>query len=151
MQELNNYLDTFKVLINDLIKYSSNTNNVRLGGSLILKVHGLNFSRPIGDLDIIITNPTKEQEYYLEAIKMMGVMNDGYTGIDNIKFKKNSLIINILIIRNHKEYISPMFYKYNGYEYGIVSINEILNAKKQYNRSKDIKDFLMLKNENFNI
>ena len=69
MQELNNYLNVFQIIIDDLVELSPSAKNVRLGGSLILKLHGLNFSRSIGDLDIVITNPTEKQKDYLKALR----------------------------------------------------------------------------------
>ena len=44
-----------------------------------------------------------------------------------------------------------MFYCYQNKYYGVVSVEEIIDAKKRYNRKKDISDFLLLKNENFNM
>ena len=39
MQELNNYLNVFQIIIDDLVELSPLSKNVRLGGSLILKLH----------------------------------------------------------------------------------------------------------------
>lgn len=151
MKELNNYLDVFKIIIDDLTELSPSDPNVRLGGSLILKLHGLKFSRPIGDLDIIITNPTEKQKDYLRALKFFNYEDDGYVNETNYKFKKNGFVLNILVVDPYKEYITPMYYKYNGTYYGVVSVDEVIAAKKRYNRNKDISDFLLLKNENFNM
>jgi hypothetical protein len=151
MQELNNYLNTFQIIINDLTKLSSNI-NVRLGGSLILKLHGLNFSRSIGDLDLIITNPNEKQKDYLKALSFFSYEDHtNYTDEFNYKLKKNNLVLNILETYTPLLPIIPMFYCYENKYYNVVSINEIINAKKRYNRSKDISDFLLLKNENFNM
>jgi hypothetical protein len=151
MKELDNYLNTFQVILDDLLDTSSK-NNVRLGGSLILKLHGLNFSRSVGDLDIIVTNPTEKQKDYLKALKFFNIVDDiGYVNETNIKLKKNGYFLNILVVEPHNESITPMFYCYKDKYYGVVSIAEIINAKKRYSRSKDIKDFILLKNENFNI
>jgi hypothetical protein len=151
MQELNKYLNTFQIIIDDLTKLSSNT-NVRLGGSLILKLHGLNFSRLIGDLDLIITNPNEKQKDYLKALSFFSYKDHtNYKDEFNYKLKKNNLVLNILETDSPLLPITPMFYYYENKYYNVVSINEIINAKKRYNRSKDISDFLLLKNENFNI
>ena len=80
MQELNNYLNVFQIIIDDLVELSPSAKNVRLGGSLILKLHGLNFSRSIGDLDIVITNPTEKQKDYLKALRFFDCENDGGCG-----------------------------------------------------------------------
>ena len=151
MQELNNYLDVFQIIISDLTELSPSTKNVRLGGSLILKLHGLKFSRSIGDLDIIITNPTEKQKDYLKALRFFNYEDDGYINENNYKFKKNGFILNILVVDPYTLPTIPMYYNYNNTYYGVVSINEIIDAKKRYSRNKDISDFLLLKNENFNI
>ena len=151
MQELNNYLNVFQIIIDDLLE-ASPTKNVRLGGSLILKLHGLNFSRPIGDLDIIVTDPTEKQKDYLKALQFFDIVNNGqYANDANYKFKKNGYIINVLVVDPYKQTLVPTYYCYNNKYYGIVSINEIIDAKKRYKRTKDISDFLLLKNENFNM
>jgi hypothetical protein len=117
-----------------------------------MKIHGLNFSRSVGDLDIIVTNPTEKQKDYLKALKFFDIVDDiGYVNETNIKLKKNGYFLNILIVEPHNEPITPMFYCYKDKYYGVVSIAEVINAKKRYSRSKDIKDFILLKNENFNI
>jgi len=152
MQELNNYLDVFQIIIDDLAELSPSSKNVRLGGSLILKLHGLNFSRSIGDLDIVITNPTEKQKDYLKALRFFDCENDGaYLNETNYKFKKNGYILNILVVDPYALPIPSTFYSHNNKYYGIVSINEIIDAKKRYKRTKDISDFLLLKNENFNM
>lgn len=151
MKELNNYLDVFKIIIDDLTELSPSTKNVRLGGSLILKLHGLKFSRPIGDLDIIITNPTEKQKDYLRALKFFNCEDDGYVNETNYKFKKNGFVLNVLVVDPYTIPTTPIYYNYNNTYYGVVSVDEVIAAKKRYNRNKDISDFLLLKNENFNM
>jgi hypothetical protein len=145
MQELNKYLDTFNIIIKDLSEYQS---NVKLGGTLVLKLLGLNFSRPIGDLDLIIFNPTKEQETYLKALKFFN-QGGGSPGDNSFKFKENNLYLNILCVYDTKN-TDIVFYEYNKVKYSLSLINEIIDAKKKYSRKKDLQDFIMLKNENFN-
>jgi hypothetical protein len=149
--ELDQYLSTFELMLDELQTASKNTNNVRLGGSMILKLHGLNFSRPSGDLDVIITNPTEEQKQYLKHLSFFDQNDTSYPNEMNYKFKKQNLCLNILLVENFEEKIENVFYKHKDKYYNIVPIKEIINAKKRYNRSKDIIDFLLLKNENFNI
>jgi hypothetical protein len=152
MKELNNYLNVFQIIIDDLVQLSPSTKNVRLGGSLILKLHGLNFSRSIGDLDIVITNPTEKQKDYLKALRFFNCKDDSNYGNEtNYKFKKNGFVLNILVVDPYTLPIIPIFYCYQTKYYGVVSVEEIIDAKKRYNRKKDISDFLLLKNENFNM
>ncbi len=152
MLELNSHLRKFSLLIDDL-KSKSVSNNVRLGGSLVLKLHGLNFSRRSDDLDVIITNPTKEQKEYLSALKFFDVYNDEdrYPDQTNFKFKKDGMYLNILVVDNYKDQPFYLQYMFDDKYYSVVGINEVIKAKKQYKRKKDIEDFLLLKNENFNI
>jgi hypothetical protein len=152
MKELDNYLNVFEIIIDDLVLLSPSVKNVRLGGSLILKLHGLNFSRSIGDLDIIITNPTEKQKEYLKALRFFNYESDtNYINETNYKFKKNGFVLNILVVDDYKLSIVPTYYCFNNKYYGIVPINEVIDAKKGYKRNKDISDFLLLKNENFNM
>lgn len=152
MKELDNYLNTFQIIIDDLID-ASPAKNVRLGGSLILKLHGLNFSRSIGDLDIIITNPTNKQKDYLKALRFFNHEDEGYNGNNetNYKFKKHTLSLNVLVTDKYSKDIVQTYYLFNNKYYGFVPVQEIIDAKKTYGRKKDINDFLILKNENFNM
>jgi hypothetical protein len=151
MQELNKYLDTFQIIIDDLIKLSFKP-NVRLSGSLILKLHGLNFSRAIGDIDLIIINTTDQQDKYLQALKFFELENkeETYPGEVNYKFKKNNLILNIITKNSLDIFESSLYHKHNNKYYSISLINDIIHHKKSYTRIKDLNDFILLKNENFN-
>ena len=152
MNELDKHINKFRVIIHDLIDLSPTLEtNVRLGGSMILKTHGLNFSRPTGDLDVIVTNPSQKQKDYLRALRFFNIEDDYFNNDTNYKFKKDNYILNILVVENYNEKITPTYYMFEGRHYGIVSIDEIIAAKKRYGRSKDVHDFLMLKNENFNM
>jgi hypothetical protein len=152
MKELETYLSTFKTIIDNLIHFNKESKNVRLGGSIILKTYGLNFSRKVGDLDLIITNPNKEQRAYVKGLKINNKLSSSYYYHDNVKIFKNNLCLNILLVDPcYKNIVNNISYKFGNVEYILVPINEILDAKKSYKRNKDITDFLMLKNENFNI
>lgn len=151
MKELDNYLNEFQTTIDGLVELSPSTKNIRLGGSLILKLHGLNFSRPIGDLDIIITNPTEKQKNKLNELFSCDNIEVSYYTETNYKIKKNNFVLNILLVDNYLKPIEYVCYFYNGKYYGIIPINEIIDAKKSYGRKKDVNDFLLLKNENFNM
>lgn len=155
MKELNNYLNTFHPIIDDLKALSpvsdNGSSNVVLGGSLILKIHGLNFSRKSEDLDVIINFPTPKQNEYIKAISNFSENNSEYWGKDNLKFSKNNLYINVLI--NNTVEVNDFFlqYKWGNKLYDINSVSEIIKAKSLYGRVKDFKDMILLKNENFNL
>lgn len=154
LSQLDLYLDQFNLILKELKNRGPvGTSNVKLGGSLMFKVHGLNFSRNVDDLDIIITNPTEEQKQYFNLIKAFSILKGDY-GYDyettNFKFIKNGLTLNILVINDHiDENPYKTYYKYKSTYHEIVSINEIIKAKKRYDRLKDRNDFELLKKENF--
>ena len=155
MQELDKYLDVFSPLIDDLITKNSileENSNVRIGGSLILKLYGLNFSRQCEDLDIIINNPSKKQKEYLEKIELEKVpISEKYEYTENnYKFTKSGLILNILVT-NVFTNDTRIRYKFNNNYYKLNTIDEIIRAKISYGRPKDRSDLQLLKNENFNI
>ena len=151
MKELNNYLSTFSEILHDLKKLGDEANpNIRLGGSLVLKLHGLNFSRKSEDLDVIIDNPTKGQKDYIQGMKAVSSSTCVSYGEDNFKITIGNYCLNIL--NNKTETLYPkVYYTHGTTNYGICSIGEIITAKRGYGRKKDITDFIMLKNENFNI
>lgn len=147
MDELKEYLQVFYPIIDDLNK--DNTNNIKLGGTLVLKLHGLNFSRKIGDLDIVVYNATQKQRDYIKALSNFRV-DSNYGSQVNIKIKKHDLFLNILLADipiTHEN----VYYEWGSKRYEIVSISEIIKAKASYKRVKDMEDLLMLKNENFNL
>ena len=154
MQELDKYLEVFHKILDDLKELSFTTpdgsSNVKLGGSLILKLHGLNFSRKSDDLDVIINNPTDKQKDYIKAISNFRVDETAYFSTTKYKFKKDDLYLNILI-SNQPQNEGCLKYKWCQNYYDINSINEVIRAKVTYGRSKDITDLLLLKNENFNL
>jgi hypothetical protein len=147
MDELKTYLQVFYPIIGDLNK--DNTNNIKLGGTLVLKLHGLNFSRKVGDLDIIIYNATPKQQDYIKALSNFRV-DSNYGSQTNIKIKKHDLFLNILLVDVPIVH-ENVHYIWNDKIYEIVSISEIIKAKSSYKRLKDVEDLLMLKNENFNL
>lgn len=147
MQELNKYLDEFYPIIHTL--NLKGNKNVLIGGTAVIKLYGLNFPRPIGDLDIIIHNPTNEQKDYIYGMKFFDIEHNVYG--HSFKFMKKDLYLNILFTEVKSDEISrSVKYEYKGVLYPLVSINEIITAKKNYGREKDYRDFLLLKNENFN-
>jgi hypothetical protein len=151
MQELNKYLEVFHKIIDDLNEIRpTHESNVRLGGSLILKLHGLNFSRKSDDLDIILNNTSPFQKDYIKAMSNFRV-DETYGNEDiNYKFAKNGLCLNILLV-NQLINCSPITYKFRSKYYDIVPISEIIQAKARYGRKKDLSDLILLKNENFNL
>lgn len=150
MEELNKHLQTFRKILNELSSLSP-SENTKIGGSFALHLHGLNFRAP-QDLDIIVYKPTPEQVKFLQTLRIFASKDEyGYERVNNIKIELNDLILNILVVERS---ITPILLRYNHREielsFAVVGANEIINAKKKYNRVKDLQDFILLKNENFN-
>ena len=139
---LENHLSHFKELI-DLI--CCEDNHV-LGGSLALKLHGLNF-REAQDLDIVIYNPTEKQLQIFETLKPFERKNkDEFYTQRSYKYLKSGLAINFLL---EFDTDMPLNLLTHSSGWRINSIKEIINAKKNYCRTKDLLDLLDLKNKNF--
>lgn len=152
-----NHLITFENLLHPF-----GTDNMVLSGSMALKEHGLNFNREIPDLDVAIYNPTAEQLKYIETIKFFSYNNEtAYKNEKVFKFKKDNLVLDLLI---SDKSISPdshyLFFKYRSTYYKVAPIKDVVAAKNSYTyaakqgsyiREKDITDFMMLKNDNFNM
>lgn len=154
MQELDKYLEVFHKILDDLKELSFTTpdgsSNIKLGGSLILKLHGLQFSRKSDDLDVIINNPTDKQKDYIKAMSNFRVDDTKYFSIVNYKFKKEGLYLNILLANNPVNG-GGLKYKWSHNYYEVNSVLEIIQAKVSYGRPKDLSDLILLKNENFNL
>ena len=153
MKLLNKHLETFEPIINKLNQLATTGNNCRIGGSMALELHGLKIPRTPDDLDIIISFPSVGQEEYLQLLKPfnyntnLGMYDDNRY---NFKFKKDGMFLNILISYNTNIHGNDLFYKYKDHYYPIAPIEETIDAKRKYNRLKDLGDFIYLKNNNFN-
>lgn len=154
MQELNKYLEVFHKILDELNELAptsiDGSSNVKLGGSLILKLHGLQFSRKSDDLDVIINNPTDKQKDYIKAMSNFRVDDTKYFSTVNYKFKKEGLCLNILLANNPVNG-GGLKYKWSHNYYEVNSVLEIIQAKVSYGRPKDLSDLILLKNENFNL
>jgi len=153
MKLLNKHLDTFEPIINKLNQLATTGNNCRIGGSMALELHGLKIPRTPDDLDIIISFPSLKQEEYLQLLEPfnyntnLGMYDDNRY---NFKFKKDGMFLNILISYNTNIHGNDLLYKYKDHYYPIAPIEETIDAKRKYNRLKDLGDFIYLKNNNFN-
>ena len=167
----------FQPILSSLMKGHK---NVVLGGSRALLLHGLNITRPVEDLDVIIYKPSLEQKKLLQHLQFFDIVKNrpahlvaGYT--DNmerilrvIKLKKNNSIIDII----SEETDMPedlLYYKHDDIMYPIQNIQKVIDAKNSYRfqaagelplqavgkavygRMKDVEDLMDLKNSNFNL
>jgi hypothetical protein len=178
-QDIKSYIDNFFPLLENIID-----NNMVIAGTLALKLHGLNFSRESGDLDIVLYQPTKKQIDILTILSTFQVENpfkpiDEYSNNDQnkllekgiqktIKFMKNGLYIDFILEYNKPfPFVDLLQYKYvtkdlNIHYFNIQNILLNIMAKNSYilengrdqlsiyRREKDMKDLIILKNENFN-
>lgn len=154
---VNQFLSTFRTLITG---FYDHTNTV-LTGSVILLLHGLKMSRIPVDLDIVIFKPTEKQLQYIEAVKFFDCIKDrpdGYVQTNAYKFKKEELFLDVIITQ--QDMPAMLQYTHEQSVYNIQMVDNIIAAKKSYSldkggfrkyiREKDAKDFLDLKNCNFN-
>lgn len=143
MKKLKNYLETFKILLLQL----NDEKNIVIGGTQALLCHGLLFREP-DDLDMIIFNPSDRQMQVFENLKSFEVENpvdDIYTQI-SFKYKKNGLVINFLLAKD-TDLPENLLIESNGWK--VNSIANIIEAKKIYNRKKDLQDLRTIIFKNF--
>lgn len=163
MHTIRRQLSTFSNLLDNI--YES---NVVIGGTNALLIHGLVMSRQPGDLDLVIFNPTEKQKTVLKYMKpLCDAGESGYNGADELrksyKFTINDMVINILI-ENTNVSSDLLIFKFDGRDYKVQSIKEVIDAKRSYHiknknpdnlihyvRDKDVRDFIDLKNSNFNL
>lgn len=128
-----------------------NGSNTVLSGSCVLEAYGLNTGKLPGDLDLIIYNPTKSQIEYIKLLRSRDVM-DKERQIEE-HYKK---VISIMSAKGLK--MDIVFESYNihagehprYHEFKLQPIDRIIQAKRRFNRPKDLEAFLDLKQLNFN-
>lgn len=136
------------LFIKDLEKIGRH--NMVIGGMSALRVHGLSV-RETPDLDIVIYSPSDEQIDILKEIvedETGGSIKDPE---DNrrrsYKLTRDGLTIDFLLEFNvpPPDKLLEMSCFLCGF-WRVQRIDTIIEAKKRYNREKDIQDFEMLKN-----
>ncbi|MFT6125731.1 MAG: hypothetical protein ACJAVA_000172 [Flavobacteriaceae bacterium] len=149
VEKIEKTLEVFKNTLNTL----NTEENLVLGGSTALRLHGINTKRIPEDLDIILFSPTMKQFNFLKSIEDFSdfTQDKGYEQVykfrkvkDNITFTLDVLIEhsavpqNLLLLKRGKLLIK------------VQDIDNTIVAKSSYGRDKDLKDMLDLKNLNFN-
>lgn len=129
--------------------------NLFIGGSAALVIQGLLLpkDREVGDLDLILYQPTSNQ---LSILNTLCAVNGGGNPYPEqarriVSVIKNTKTMHILATpdRNAPWMHTSVLID----EVGHVKVNPIdsvIEAKRGYGRAKDLKDFISLKNENFN-
>ena len=149
--KLENNLKAFTKI---LLKLNEDDNLV-LGGSYALMLHGLNLKRLPDDVDIIIYRPTPKQIEFLESISDFNNLNelgsDYPTCVYKLKTSKKNVDYTLDILLETKT--APdnlLIFEKNNIKVKIQEISNIIEAKSSYGRTKDFEDMLSLKNLNFN-
>jgi len=138
----------------DLFMGSPFLDNLVLGGSASLVLHGLEF-REIQDVDIIIYNPTPEQIRVFESLILLSSPSIEYSNKEYgpvrrvLKLSKNGLNLDIILERESTMDYTLLRASINGVIWFIQSVREVVKAKTEYSREKDLQDLLYLKNNNF--
>ena len=157
---LSAFAETIKIL---------NGENLVLGGSNALELHGLEIGREANDVDLIIYRPTTEQTAFLDMTRQVNgqkiKLDPSDYPVRVTKFirnldKKYSLDV---IVSNEEMPKDLLSYDFLEGKLKIQSIHNIVKAKSGYlhkvdNRGscwyiseKDSKDLQQLKNLNFNL
>jgi len=162
-----NYIDIINSFKN-LIQQLKQENNLVIGGTTALMFHGL-ICRSPSDLDIIIYKPTERQKNIITALLDFDSVCNYVTDIRDrraFKFNKEGYVVDILLEKESHPNMDDLLLKsIDSNYYRIQSVQEIVKAKSKYVlhdneglskeclyvREKDLKDFLELKNNNFNI
>jgi len=139
-------------------KLNQNANNVLIGGSLALQLHGLNLDKKPEDIDLVIYKPTPHQEEILDLISLIvpnPTSRDKYTR-RSYKINLGSITLDILVEKHVNIPENLLYYKYQDSIFiKIQSIEKVMEARRSYNeltlRKKDVVSSQKLKELNFNI
>lgn len=159
---IDNYLNTFSDILSELKK----DDNIVLGGSMAMILHGINIGRDPRDLDIVLYQPTSRQVDYTNTLHNTEVVGQKHSPFskDGEEVVRTSLEIVIrngmhLNILSNSVQLRERYLYYKGYR--IQPIDMIVEAKASYTyksktkgnyiRKKDIEDLQYIKNNNFNI
>jgi hypothetical protein len=150
------------VLVNSINDKLSGTGyRAIVGGSVVLKLHGL-LERKLDDVDIIIAKSFmatyESSDDVVSAIKNLFPLNQFYSsateyGDDektdryfwnekvDVTVATPVQVVNTINFMMHKEVGDEYFSRNTHHGLPITSLKTIIEAKKSYNRPKDIVDF----------
>lgn len=116
-----------------------------IGGSLAAYIHGMNFGRKIGDIDIIVNKPTYDVLYHTIKYSLnciFEIVKDctNYPKNSSFKFKTISTPISINIIETKEEIDTEE----SDTEFDIVTIENLLQTKTDLDRQKDRMDVMII-------
>jgi hypothetical protein len=143
------FLDMYLGAFHDLLR-KINGSNVVISGAVALLAHGLQFRKP-SDLDISIYIPTGDQKQILDALSCLAENSKEYCFDKRVyRFVKNGWHADIVIEKEGYPR-GLLTYEFCGDIFKIQSIDNVIAAKRKYNREKDWKDLAALKHDNFNL
>ena len=145
--------DTLKVFKNTLDTLNKEDNLV-LGGSTALKLHGLNTKRNPEDLDVVLFSPTMEQYNFLKSIEDFSdfEQDEGYEQVYKFKKVMNNRTFTLdILIEQSAVPKNLLLLKMGNLLVKVQDIDNTIAAKCSYAREKDLKDLLDFKNLNFNL
>lgn len=99
-------------------------------GSFALSLMGLYDPKKVGDIDIIIVNPTDESLTICDRLQELNPANTKGYSKDMFIFKHNTHVVNIFVSKKEETEL-----EYNGT--AISKVSGIVSAKKGYGRMKD--------------
>lgn len=146
------------------IRFILNNSQMVMGGSLILKLHGLNMGNWVpGDLDVIVFNPDSKAFDYIEGnLDPADNYNVPDEEIHSYGVTRKDMTLNVIISKEVPP-VNPLQYCYQDTPFTqmyipVNPINRIIEAKASYSvgkkdqflRKKDMLHLQALKNLNFN-
>lgn len=141
-ENLKKILDNFSEMFENICLEK----NCVIGGSMALQMHGLNF-RDSNDLDIIIYSPSERQLLIFNHLKPFEIKTKTTSYFQrSFKYKKNGYYINFVLEEDLKLPENLLIHQ-SGWM--VNSIKNIVKAKYEYSRTKDLFDLINLKNKNF--
>lgn len=133
-----------------------NTNdNIVIGGTVALKLHGLHIGREVDDLDVIIFSPSFEQEKVLEMLDELSSTKYYGPTKRTLRLKSGEFELNIIKATGQKP---TNLLRFGNFE--INNVDEVFAAKSTYTslrsgtkvcRVKDMEDALAMKSLNSNL
>ena len=135
----------------------NNINNLVIGGTKALELHGIITPEPPDDIDIIVYNPTKSQ---LDMLSAYSLIDEDTNTISTVEYGRRSIKIvgsfmKLNFIISHDKLPTDLLSSnilFNNLPMKVQSISNIFKAQKSYNnRTKDLIRSIKLKELNFNV
>lgn len=123
-----------------------------IGGLWALRLHGLKTRKP-NDLDIIVYQPS--DEFFEELQKKRGMI-PGSIPVDqdgnnwrSYKLQESGLTIDFIMEWKKEMPANLLLVNYRNFFWRVQSVDEVIKAKIDYGREKDLKDLEDFKRDNF--